>query len=429
MPYTARMTTLSPSLAGSEPDISERVAAIGRMLASAGAAYLSTLRSPVRTSSDLVRAANVNKDVANRFMMALGKQDPLAVVYYMPGVEALRRLSRAARDPSADPAAVRAFDDAIAAFERFLQDELGGRHALDAIASAWLPEARERFESASRQMIFRGTANLRGVECQSMIDAVIIHPGGDPDRFDSVSISGVIGVRRLRPSVPLRIATFASLGATAGRPWFTSDGRPASDEAPMEVLPRFGRGEPPPMRIARYGSCIAYEIVGEALGAATAADAVFGQYTPGSFRRWARKPGDAISLLHILEVPAQRLVMDVLLHPEVWPGREPELSFFDTTIRGYALPDDPSRAADRMELVDTVRRIGTGVECCRIAEMPRYVDLLRWACEQRGWNPSAFRVYRLDGRYPPCGVQYVVSFRQDERPASEAASGTDAAGS
>src|SRR5262249_50181130 len=126
----------------------ERVVAVGQELAAASQALLDALATPVRTSGDLVRATGVNKDIAGRFLTALAKRDPLAVVYYMPGVESLRRLSQGARSRIETPAAVNGFDEAIVAYEELLEDELGGRHALDAMAGAWLPEARERFESA-----------------------------------------------------------------------------------------------------------------------------------------------------------------------------------------------------------------------------------------------------------------------------------------
>src|ERR1043166_5338915 len=72
-----------------EPSTStaDRVVAVGRELAAASQTLLDSLRTPVRTSSDLVKAAGVNKDIAGRFLTALAKRDPLAVVYYMPGVE------------------------------------------------------------------------------------------------------------------------------------------------------------------------------------------------------------------------------------------------------------------------------------------------------------------------------------------------------
>jgi len=393
---------------------------VGRMLAASGEMLIHGLRSPVRTSTDLVKAAGVNKDIASRFMGAIAKRDPMAVVYYMPGVESLRRLSRGARSRAADAEAVRAFERAVEAFEEFIKDELGGRHALDAMASAWLPEARERFEFASRQMAYRAAANLRGLECQTFIDVGFAHPGGagsSPDRYDAVVIQGACGVQRLRPAVPLMIATFDHRDDTAGRPSLSIDGRAIGKGSDvLEFLPRFGRGDPPALRVTRDESSTFYRLVDDGLGAGTASDLFFGQYVPGMYRRWARFPGDIAAQMEAMEMPSQRLVMDFLVHPEVWPGIEPELMVYNTMVRGVALPYDRTRDGDRFDLLEDMRCIGTGIECCRIGEAPRYVELLKWTCEQRGWDPSCFRVYRCDSRYPVVGMQYTLAFRLNERP-------------
>lgn len=399
------------------PRAGERMVVVGRGLAASGEALLNSLRSPVRTSSDLIKASGVNKDIASRFMAALAKRDPMAVVYYMPGVESLRRLSRGARSRAGDVAAIAAFDQAISAFEEFLKDELGGRHALDAMASAWLPEARERFEFASRQMSYRAMANLRGLECQTLINTGIVHPGSDPDRHDVTQIQGIVGLQRLRPSVPLMLTTFDHRDDTAGHPAMTLDGRPIqSDGAAHEFLPQFGRGGPPALRVTRNGSSSFFHLVDEGLGASAASDLFFGQSSRAMVRRWARSPGDISAFMEAIEVPSQRLALDVLLHKDIWPGIDPELMMYNTCVRGVALPYDRSRDNDRVDLLDNARFIGNGVDCCRIAEVPRYVELLEWACAQRQWNPSDFRVFRCDSRYPLFGVQYTMAFRLKERP-------------
>lgn len=359
----------------------------------------------------------MNKDVASRFLAAMGKRDPLAVVYYMPGVESLRRLSRGARSRALNPVAIGTFEEAITTFEQFLQDEIGGRHALDAMASAWLPEARERFESASRQMVFRAAANLRGVECEAEVSTLILHPSPESERFDGVELFGLLGLRRLRPAVPLPLMTHELMDTVADRRMLSLDGRALDGDDPGDVLlPQFGRGDPLAVRAFRAGSSVTYQLVGEGLGAGRASDVFSGRFIPGYHSPWATKGAPFAGTCVVPDVPTLRLVADVLLHPDVWPNRDPELVFYETAGRGLASPNDASRDADRVDVLDSVRRVGNGIECCRVAEAPRFVELLQWVCEQRGWDPACFRVYRCDSKYPVYSVQYTMGFRRDPRP-------------
>lgn len=422
----AESTTSSPDTAtdapagaaiGTAARANERAVAVGGLLMSACEEFVRSLTPQARTASDLSKATGVNKDIASRFMAAVGKRDPLAVVYYMPGVESLRRLSNGAKAKLGAQPGIENFDRAIGAFEGFLENELGGRHALDAMASAWLPEARERFEAASRQMAYRAAANLRGVECETLISSTLIHPGPVTDRYDAVQFQGVIGVRRLRPAVHLMITTFDHRDDTAGRPTMTVDGKPIlGDGGANEFLAQFGRGAPPELKILRAGTSSFFQLVDQGLGVGTASDLFFGQYTEGIFRAWAKFPGDMTATMEALELPAQRLVMDVLVHPDAWPGIDPELMFYGTYARGAALPYDRTRDVDRLDLLDSVRQIGVGIECCRVAGAPRYTEFLRWTCEQRGWDPAKFRVFRCDSRYPVFGVEYALAFRLKAKP-------------
>src|SRR5690606_33859743 len=113
-----------------------------------------------------------------------------------------------------------------------------------------------------------------------------------------------------RPSVPLNIAMFQHWGDTAGRPALTVDGRKVEEGGADELLRDFGRGDPLALRAMRHGSTTVYQLVGGALGAGTASDVYFGQYSPGLFRRWATRPDDIAAHMESTEVPTQRAVID-----------------------------------------------------------------------------------------------------------------------
>src|ERR1043165_9577785 len=125
------------------------------------------------------------------------------------------------------------------------------------------------------------------------------------------------------------VTSFDHRDDTAGHPAQAHDGRPIrSDNGVTESLPQFGRGEPPALDIVRAGTSSFHQLVDEGLGVGTASDLYFGHYTPAMFRKWARFSGDIAATIEAVEVPAQRLIMDVMLHPDAWPGREPELMFY-----------------------------------------------------------------------------------------------------
>lgn len=395
----------------SQPLPDQRAAEVGVSLAAASQQFLAAVGN-IRSAVDLMKAIGVKKDVASRFLTALSKRDPLAIIYYMPGVDSLRQLTHGARARIGEHPAISAFEEAVGNFERFVQIDMGGRHALDAMASAWLPEARERFEVASRQMIYRGMANLHGVECEIDLSTAILHPSQAADRADAIRLSGIIGLRRLRPTVPLVIAAVEHHG-TVKVPWETIDGKTIEDtEHLADLLPAFSEFDTHALRTVRAGTTVRYELVDTALGLAKTSDLFLGQFVPSAMPMYHQDPEPHVYLYgNYLDFPAKRLVLDLLIHKDVWPESEPSLYFFNTTVRGILrYPKETLlRPFDQMHLLDTVRRIGTGVECCRIAEVPRYIELLQWACGQRGWNPADFRVYRCDSRYPPIGVQHLIT--------------------
>jgi hypothetical protein len=115
-------------------------------------------------------------------------------------------------------------------------------------------------------------------------------------------------------------------------------------------------------------------------------------------------------------MPTQTLILDVLLHEDVWPGCEPELVVYDTVVRGVANPNDASRNFDRLDVAESIEFLGRGAANFWAAEVEDYPRLIEYACGKLGWDAEKFRGYRCRIRYPIYGSQVCMSFTPPPAP-------------
>src|SRR5690606_20737300 len=114
-----------------------------------------------------------------------------------------------------------------------------------------------------------------------------------------------------------------------------------------------------------------------------------------------RSPGESrtAGVAANVEPACQDIVLDVLLHDSVWPDVQPELRIFDTIVRGLAHPANPVRQADRLDMLESVVFLGRGRHTFRVAEIPRYTELIGFVCDRAGWDTERLRGYRCKIRY------------------------------
>ena len=103
-------------------------------------------------------------------------------------------------------------------------------------------------------------------------------------------------------------------------------------------------------------------------------------------------------------------MFDLLVHRDVYPGRSPELSTFDTAGRGPARPGDPARDVDRRACPEPLQSLGDGTRRLRVLECARYGALLEHSFAKLGWEAASFRAYRVAIAYPLVGRQLTLSF-------------------
>ncbi len=366
---------------------------------------------PQRLATEL----GVDKVLASRLLKAVRSPDAMSAMHRAPGPDPLRRVLKASEKlgvPSDDLVAAHA---AVDRFEALIRSELGDRSALEAVLSAWVPEARREFELRRSQAAFRAMSQLKGVEADVFAEAAILWPTEDGERIEVVWIKAVRGVRRLRPGALVKFTSQRSVESSDARRPLTLAGEPV-ESVPSTVVPEFSSSPVPTLVAQVVGEHTHYILDGIGLG--EPADVVtcevnhaeIARYVPASRGRRAWASSD-------VAIPSKRLQLDVLVHEDLFPGEHPDLRIYDSTIRGTADRNDPSRDIDQLDLLASVDHLGRGVSRFGSDHVRRYRRLLEHVCSALAFDGDKLRGYRVVADYPIYGAQYTMSFRTTDPPA------------
>jgi len=367
-----------------------------------------------RRPNDLVRQAGINRSLASNLLRSIGAADALEAAHLMPGPEALRFVLGVATRKGADNCLISRVGQAVHDFEQLVMHELGALGGLRAVLSESLPEARRRLEAKSKQAIFTGFANVRGVSADVYSVTYLAHPSRDAGRVDLAMIIGFLGLRRTRPGAVLRVSS-RNLGPQLEFDRRLTCGGHSVCGLDGLVLREYCSQPVPQVKALLRGSTVEYVVANEAFGPNAAVNLVFGELCMGALPRFQR-PGERRSsgVAAEIEQPVKLLVFDFLLHEEVWRECVPELRVYDTVVRGTAHPNDPARDADRLDLLEAIELIEQGPRGTRVGSIPNYPELLRDVCCKLDWDIDSFRVYRCRVQYPVYGSQVCMVFYPPE---------------
>lgn len=362
----------------------------------------------------LARRLGLDKVLASRVLKTVRSGDPLAAIHRAPGPEPLRRVLRAMSKAGVDDAVIDEAVGAIEGFERLIRDDVGDRSSLDAIVSAWVPEARREFELRRKQSAFKAISQLNGTQAETLMASVFLHPTDDGTHLDVVWINGLFGLHRLRPGASVRFATRRLSHPEPGRAAFTLDGQQVESQADL-MLDEFCSTPTPGLGIHRVGDSILYTLQDNGFGPRSATDLVFAEANRGEVKRYA-KPGVRRKTFVFAEnsTPSKVLQFDAFIHESLFEGSDPALRIYDTSFEGVADVNDPRRELDRLEMMESVESLGMGVSRCRSADVGRYGELLQTVCERLRWDGGRFRGYRCRIDYPLYGTQVAMAWDQPQ---------------
>lgn len=340
-------------------------------------------------------------------MSAVTTLDPLAAAYAMPGPSPLRSLTRGAKRRGVQPELLKAADDAIDAFERMLAEQVGDKTGLNALIGTWLPEAREEVDATARQLVYRGASLIKGLVADVGVVTFVLNRAANSDRCDNAMIGGWVGLRRIRPEVPMRFIARMVHAKHGPAPMFDPDG----DRFYDRFMSRFS-DHPLPVTVRLAADRREYWLDDRGVGPRSSARVFLTELYRSSHPYAPPAPSDAPLRFFFsgIDVPLKVLILDVLVATDVWVGHEPELRIYETAANGPADPNDRSRDLDLMDPPTTVRAMGTGIDRFRSSLIPNYAEMLDAVVEAHGWKGSEFRGYRCQIDYPFYSSQVSMVF-------------------
>jgi hypothetical protein len=366
------------------------------------------------------RRYGMNSVFCHRLTSALRSADPIATIHQLPGPESLRRFVEVARGVDRPADALARVLGAVESFEALIRSVAGDRSGLDAIISSEIPDARARLESEAKQAIYRGARQIKGIAADAVLCTAVLRPSeDDPDRLDMVVVRSYFGLRRVRlvANFTLKITSAATEARAFAR---TLDGRPMRESARDALLKEFCTGSGERVRATEIGDTIVYSVDwGSEIGLSSAHDTVLAELRRTGPRRYrlTDDPRPRTGLSDAIHVPSRRYIFDVILHRDAYPEWRPSVRILETGEQGRATANDPTRDLDVIDVHESIRSLGLGLQQCRVNELPQYSEILSHVYKRVGWDAAEFRTYRTEIEYPIFGSQIQHRFDLPVRPA------------
>ncbi len=366
---------------------------------------------PQRLAGEL----GVDKVLASRLLKALRSPDAMSVLHRAPGPEPLRRVLKASAKHGVDPALIAQAALAVDNFEELIRSEIGDRSALEAILSAWVPEARREFELRRKQAAFRAMSQLKGAQAEVYAETAIFAPSTDHEHIDVVWIKCLVNLQRLRPGVRIKFTSRRAVESGDSRLPRSLSGNPI-ERATDATLADYSSAPTPELTPVRAGEMMHYLLEGDGFGSAHATTLVTCEVNRAEIPRYVDDPARKAWASSDINIPSRRLQFDILVHEDLYPGAHPELLVYDTAINGQADINDRQRDIDRLDLLEQVEHLGKGMDRFASSLVPRSRTLLSEVFETLGYDPSKTRGYRVVSDYPIYGSQYAMCFPTQQRP-------------
>lgn len=359
-----------------------------------------------RTASDLRKLAQVDYRLAWQVHKFVSAKDPLAGSTYLPNQAAFSRFIRArqmAVPKTLIDKAVRAFGD----YQDLIKKNAGDRSSFDSMVSASGSD-KEEADIGHRRAAYLANSHIFGIQIKSHYFGHIIHSDPGSDVITHLEIVGPIGFRRLRPGAPMALSNTTNANDVNEIPRKLQreplDSEGVISEG-LSVLQRFSTQPIPAVTTQRRNQkWIRTMLTGNEVGTRSELTMLFGSYVRG-IPKEGFLDGGSLSISSVNRYPVEILTIDVLVNRPFAELGQPETHVMYDPYGSSAHPTEMHQLAEQLPPRGEVTMPPAGPPLLHCAEVPRYGEMIRYACERMKWKVSDFALYRYQLRYPVLSTQ------------------------
>lgn len=372
--------------------------------------------SPLR-ANELQKALSIDKTLAWKIATVINDDDSFSAAKQLPGPAGIDIFLEAVRKKNVPSNLIEQARSSIRDFEDLIRIHAGDRASFEMMISGFATRDRYKIQIGHRKAAFQAQRYVWGVEAKTHLGATFVSVAAhDPSRVSVVYIRGYVGFRRIRPNVSWVIARPRHLD---------NDGKIRDVCTRLPLDPCLGSTDVPLMRdfcsaslpelrkVPLNDGFYEVEVVEGPVGDTAAVTLITGEKLPELPRYSDEHNRFARTGVHSF-TPAETLIIDVVIHQDVFGRVKPDLAAYSEIGGGPLFPS--SRHRPLLPPLEQVEYLGKGSQVMHTPDVPDCPRLAQAVFSTMGWEESRFDVFRARVPYPVVPASYMLTYPLPEAP-------------
>lgn len=375
------------------------------------------------TPKDLTTRLGIDRKLAWK-ISNLARSPRSDVGRYVPGEQAITVFLAAAQARGVPAELTARAASAAAAFRDLIHRHAGDRTSLDVLLSqsptSESSEQQGGLDLETRRSAYRANAAIWGIRAQILFRTEILTASAaDPDRLDTVSVRGLIGVQRIRSDGNWMIFRVGKIGSAVVTPQgaaepldlagYQATGVPVLADFTSQPLPTLKTAPAPNMQ-----GWIDLLLGPGPVGIAGDSNIVIADCQRATVSRRGVGPEPTGLIGVLIRTPVETIVQDLVVQKGVLGTLDPQAHVFGD-LDGSASGPNP----ERLPISLSVTALGDLPDAARDNPVPRYRSLMRKVLKLANLTHLQFEVFRVRLEYPIVPSAMVTKFPLLTFPKSE----------